>query len=322
MADLKPIYLVHGDDNAKIDSWRLRLRKRAEAEHGAGGLDMFDATGTSADAVAAELSALTFATGTRYLLVDNVEAWKAADAEPLIAALTPMPPDTVLLLLIRGKQPLKGILKAVEAAGGEVIACAGPKPWEIPAWVADRAKEHGIVLNGEAARTLIGIVGTGQQRLAREIEKIAIAIHPDTRAGADEVEQYAAGETAPKVYDLADAVVAGDRDTALRLAEEITRDEEPSRLVYPIVSRLRETLRAVEQLDAGMSEGEIGKTMKPPWKAKKLLPLARQADRATLQRAICRFADLEFNLRGGSRGGAVSLEEHIAVTLTLVRAAA
>ena len=30
MADLKPLYLVHGDDDARIDAWRSRVRKRAD----------------------------------------------------------------------------------------------------------------------------------------------------------------------------------------------------------------------------------------------------------------------------------------------------
>ena len=43
MAELKPVYLVCGDDDAKIDAWRTRLRRRAEDEHGAGALGALDA---------------------------------------------------------------------------------------------------------------------------------------------------------------------------------------------------------------------------------------------------------------------------------------
>ena len=43
MADLKPAYMIHGDDDAKIDAWRARVRKRAEQERGPGGLETFDA---------------------------------------------------------------------------------------------------------------------------------------------------------------------------------------------------------------------------------------------------------------------------------------
>jgi DNA polymerase-3 subunit delta len=318
VADLKPVYLVSGDDDAKIDAWRNRLRSRAEAEHGAGGLEGFSASATTADAVVAELAALTFAVGTRYFLIDDVGSWKAPDVEPLITALKSPPPDTVVMLVVRGK-PLKSLVKAVEAAGGEIHDFAGPKPWEVPKWVTGRAEAQGLRLDGGAARTLVGIAGPGQQRLEREIEKIAIAVHPETHAGADEVEQYAAGDTAPKRWDLADAVVAGDRDTALRLAEDlVAHGEAPAGLSYSIVGRLREVLRVVELIDAGVSEGDIAKGFRgPPWQAKKALALARQADRTQLERAICRFADLEVGLRGGG-----VLDEQIAVTLTVSRAAA
>ena len=42
MADLKPVYLISGDDDAKIDAWRARVRRRAEDEGGPGALEAFD----------------------------------------------------------------------------------------------------------------------------------------------------------------------------------------------------------------------------------------------------------------------------------------
>lgn len=315
MPDLKPAYLITGDDNAKIDAWRSRVRKRAESENGPGALESFDAATDDAEAVVAALAALTFASGTRYLMVDDVGAWKAPAAKPLIDALAQMPPDTVLVLVVRGK-PLKALVTAVEQAGGEVRDHAAPKPWEMPKWVTGRARELGLRLDGEAAKTLVALVGTGQQRLSREIEKIAVALHPEPTATVDDVEQLAAGDTSPKIYDLADAVVAGNTESAIELAEELTdHGERPSRFVYPIVGRLREVHRAVELLESGMTEKELAGALKmPPWRAKKVVALARRADRTTLQRSICRFADLEIDLRGGG-----TLDEETAVTLALTR---
>ena len=316
MADLKPVYLVCGDDAAKIDAWRTRLRRRAEEELGPGGLETFDARADGAEAVVAALATLTFATGTRYLLAEDVAVWKAAELEPLTTALESMPPDVVLMLIARGK-PLKALVKAVEGAGGEVSEYAAPKPWELPKWAIARARELGLILEPEAAKVLVGIVGSGQQRLLREIEKLAIALHPDVTARVEDVEQVAAGDTAPKLYDLADALVAGDLEVTMQLAEELSAQEErPSRFVYPIVGRLREVHRAIELLDAGVPEKDLAKELKaPPWRAKKVVALARRADRQTLERALCRFADLELELRGGG-----SLDEETAVSLTLARA--
>jgi DNA polymerase III subunit delta len=320
VAELKSVYLVHGDDDARIDAWRLRLRRRAEEERGPGGLETFEAAGSSPDEVAASLAALTFDTGSRYLLVDDAAAWKAADLGPLEAVLREPPPDTVLVLIVRGK-PLKQLVKFVEAAGGEVREEAAPKPWELPRWVADRAREEGLQLDSEAAKTLISLAGPGQQRLAREVEKLALAVHPAGRASADDVERLAAGDAVPQAYDLADALAAGDLAAAMSLAEGLeSHGERPGRLMFPVVRRLRDVQRAAALLEAGVSEQEAAKALKaPPWLAKKTISRAKKADRAILERALCVMAELEVELRGG---GERPLDEDSAFSLALARAVA
>jgi DNA polymerase-3 subunit delta len=317
VADLKPIYLVAGDDDEHIDAWRARVRRRAEEERGAGGLETFDGRSHPPDEVAGALAELSFATGTRYLLVEGADAWKAGQLEPLEAALKTMPPETVLVLIVRGK-PLKQLVKAVEGAGGEVRECPAPKPWELPKWVMGRARDVGLRVEADVAKDLVLRVGSSQQRLARELEKLATAIHPRARLTQPEVEAHASGDTAPQAYDLADALVAGDLAATLSLAEELkAHDERPGRLIWPIVRRLREVHRAARLLDAGMPDKKVVETLRaPPWLAKKTVSSARKADRAALERAICLFAQLEVESRGGGQ-----LDEDTAFSLTLERAA-
>lgn len=317
MADLKPVYLVAGDDDERIDAWRRRVRTRAEEERGPGGLESFDGRAAPPEEVAAALAELSFATGTRYLLVDGAEAWKAAQLPPLEAALKEMPPDTVLVAIVRGKPP-KQLVKAVEAANGEVRDCPAPKAWELPKWVVERARDVGLQLDPDVAKELVSRVGASQQRLARELEKLAVAVHPSARLTLAEVDVHASGDTAPQAYDLADALVAGDLAATLSLAEDLkAHDERPSRLVWPIVRRLREVHRAARLLDAGMPDKQVADALKaPPWLAKKTVSSARKADRTVLERAICLFAELEVEARGGG-----DLDEDTAFTLALERAA-
>jgi DNA polymerase-3 subunit delta len=320
VADLKPLYLVHGEDDARIDAWRTRLRRRAEEERGPGGLESFDGRVHGADEVAASLAALTFDTGTRYLLVDGADGWKAAQLEPLEAALKQPTPDTVLVLIVRGR-PLKQLVKLVEGAGGEVREEAAPKPWELPRWTVDRAREQGLQLDGEAAKALVTLAGPGQQRIARELEKLALAVHPAAQVTTEQVEQHAAGDVVPQAYDLADALVAGDVRAALSLAAELeAHGERPGGLMYPVVRRLREVHRAAALLEAGVPEQEAAKRLNaPPWLAKKTLAKAKKADRALLERALIVMADLEVELRGG---GDRPLDGDSAFSLALARAAA
>ena len=318
MPDPKPAYLISGDDDAKIDAWRARVRSRAEAERGPGGLESFDARDSEPGDVVAALAALSFATGTRYLLVEDVGAWKVGDLGPLENALAELPPDTVLVLIVRGK-PLKQLAKAVESAGGEAREYPAPKPWQLPRWTSDRAREEGLELEGDAAKALVALAGPSQQRLAREVEKLALALYPATRATAADAREHAAGEESAGAYDLADAVAAADLEASLALAERLTaRDERPGRLVYPIVRRLREVHRAARLLDAGLPESQAAEALKaPPWLAKRTIAAAKKAEREALEGALCAFADLEVELRGG---GEASLDEDTAFALALTRA--
>jgi DNA polymerase III subunit delta len=319
VAELKPAYLVCGDDDAKIDLWRARVRRRAEDERGPGGLEAFDARTSDPAEVAAALSALTFDPGTRYVLVDDVSAWKAGQLGPLEAILADMPPDTLLVLIVRGKA--RGQLcKAVEKAGGEIREYAAPKPWELPKWTVERGRELGLQLDQEAAKELVALVGASQQRLSRELEKLELALHPATNVTAGDVDALAAHDNPPQAYDLADALVAGDLRATLSLAERLeSHGERPGRLLFPVVRRLREVHRAAALLDSGMPEAKVGDALgAPPWLAKKTVARAKKADRAALERAICVFADLEIDMRGG---GDVQLDEDTAFSLALARAA-
>jgi DNA polymerase III subunit delta len=319
MASLKPVYLICGDDDPKIDAWRARVRRRAEEENGPGALETFDGKADKPEVVAAALMTLTFATGDRYLLVDGAEAWKAGELDALEEALAGVPEGTVLVLVARGK-PLARLCKAVEKAGGEQREYAAPKPWQLPKWAAERAAEEGLHLDSEAAKALVAAVGTRQQRIAREVERLATLAHPKTQLSADQVHRLACSEAPQQVYDLADALVAGEVAASLRLAERLTGgDERPGKLIYPIVRRLRDVHRAAELLDAGVPEAKVAQAMKmPPWAAKRALAQAKKADREALARALCAFAELEIELRGGG----VGLDEDTAFSLTLTRAAA
>ena len=326
MAPLKPVYLLHGDDPVKLDAWRVRVRARAEAAEDAS-LELLEGRRTTPAEVAAALDTLSFAAGERFIVVDGIETWKAAALEPLEAALATIPPETFLVLIARppergSKAPPKRLAKAVEAAGGEVREFAAPKPWKLAGWLVERARELGVQLDGDAAKALLAIVGPHQRRLERELEKLALGVHPQQRIELEDVHGLAAGDNPPKAYDLADAVVASEPVPALALATALAADgERPSGLLYPIVRRLREVHRAAELIEAGTPRDAIAKELPgPPWAAKRTLGAAADADREQLEQALTAFAELEIELRG--EGDLRGLDEETYLALTLQRAAA
>jgi DNA polymerase-3 subunit delta len=321
VADLKPVYLVCGDDDVKIDAWRSRVKARAEQESGQGSLEQHEAGAMGPDALAADLAALTFATGTRYILIDGVEGWKAPQLDPLERALADMPPETILVMVARGKSQAR-LTKAVEKAGGEVREYEAPNARQLGKWTMERAAEQNLKIDAEGARTLIGLVGTRQQRLAREVERLALLAYPENKLDGGQIAELAASENTLQAYELADAIVDGNERHALAVAERLSvQGEPPGRLLYSVVRRLREVHRAAELLDAGVRENDAaGQLGMPPWLAKRMISAAKKAGRQKLEDAICAFARLEIDLRGGGLRADYSLDEDTALSLAIVRA--
>ncbi len=302
----KAAYLIHGDDHGRITERRASLRARAEAESDSGGIELFEGDDAVPEAVANALCAMTFATGRRFLVVDGVERWKDdAVKKHLVGVLASVSPDTTVAFFGREDGRAKvpaSLAKAVAAAGGVVRAETAVKGREMIPWVRGEAGRHGIELDGVAAATLVAEVGERQQRLVRELEKLALYHGRGARLGEEEVRVLAAPSSETQIWGFVDAVAGGDGRRAVR--EYLTLREQGEslpRLVPMIAKRVREVLGIAQKLAAGEAPAQIKAGFKgSPWAADKRIKEARGADPQRLRLALETLADLELDTRGGS----------------------
>jgi DNA polymerase-3 subunit delta len=304
---LKPAYLIHGDDHGRIAERRAGLRALAEREGGAQGLEVLEGDEATAEQVVAALSAMTFAFGQRVIIVDGVERWKAADAATVAPALKGLPPDTTVAFFGRDEGRTKvpdGLVDAVRQAGGLVATESTVKPWELPKWAQARAKELGLELPPGPARTLVRLVGERQQRLLRELEKLALALPSGATVTPEDVDELGAHSAERKAWTLADALLARDGAGAARVYLELrTQGERLPGLLGMIVRRLREGLVVARRLEAGEAPAQVRRSLRmPPKAAERFLADVTRTDADALRRAIELLADLELDTRGGGHG--------------------
>jgi DNA polymerase-3 subunit delta len=306
VAAFKPAYLIHGDDHGRISERRARLRAIAEAESGTGGVEVFEGDAATPEIVALALSAMTFAMGRRFLIVDGTERWKDADVEALLApALAGMAPDTTVAFFAREEGRTKVTPKlaaAVEKADGDVVAENTLKARELPRWVVSEGDKLGIRIEGAAAQALVAQVGERQQRLLRELEKLALEHGPGATIGVEEVEGAAALSAERQVWGLVDAIVARDHPTATRAFLELrAQGEALPRLIPLMARRLRDVLAIAARLEAGESPAQVKAALKmPSWAADRRIKEARATDADALRRALEELAELELASRGNS----------------------
>ena len=325
MPAFKCAYLIHGDDHGRIGERRSRLRAMAEAESGAGDVEVFEGDACTSDAIAGALSAMTFAMGRRFVIADGVERWKDAEVEPVAAAMRSMDPETLTVAFFareegRYKVPA-GLAEAVRAAGGQIAEEGALKPRELPRWLTERARELGFELDNQGARALVAQVGERQQRLARELEKLELEYGPGARIGTEQVLASCATSSERKVWTLADALVAGDVRGATRALLELRQQgERIGGLIYGIVRRLRDALSIAEALAAGQAPAHVRKGLRmPSFAADRLIADVAKRDVEAFRLALAVMADLELESRGG--GGGVLSEETQTVRALLAAAA-
>jgi DNA polymerase-3 subunit delta len=300
--DLKPAYLVAGGDRPKVDRAVDRLRARFDID----AIELHDAGETSGDDAVAACNAMgLFGDGTRLVVVEGVEAWKAPDAKAVADYLKAPAPGTTLALVAGELKKDAPVAKAV-AGVGEVLI------WDVPqrglqSWVAEQVKLRGATADAEACRLLLELVGDDLYDLANEVDKLATWAGGERISDTD-VELLVAPRAQSPGFALTDAWGARDVAAVLRSSERmLERTGDPrSKTIPRVVGSLTShvaRIRACQKLDAeGIPSKEAaGRLKMHPFYVQKLYAQSRNYSPEELQDVTVRLAELDHALKGGSR---------------------
>ncbi len=325
MPSFKPAYLIHGDDHGRVSERRSRLRALAETEAGVSGVELLEGSACTAAAVVDSLSAMTFALGRRFVIADGVERWKEADAAVVAPLLAGLDADALTVAFFareegRNTAP-EGLHKAIKAAGGVVAAEITVNPWELPRWVVTHAATLKLEMDSQTARVLVAQVGERQQRLSRELEKLALEYGAGASIDADAIEASCATSSERRVWALADALVAGDAPAASAIQLELrAQGERLPGLLNAVVRKLRDAVEVAEALASGQPPAQVKKGLRmKPKAADRLIADAGRREVGALRRALVVMADLEVESRGG---GQTALSEETAAVRAVLAATA
>jgi len=312
--ELKPVYLITGNDLPKVEVALERLRRRFDA----GSIERLVAGkgGASGADVVAACNAGTLLGGERLVLVTQIDGhrgdyerltggWKAEDVEAVVAYLRDPAPGTVLCLVGAEVKKDSALAKAC-AKAGHVLA------WEIGrkdavGWIAKSFQERGVKAGGDACKALLDLVGEDKLVLAREIDKLATWAAGEP-LGVDEVHRLATPFAEGHPWDLTDALGKRDPGTALGLVERTyarsarPRTSEAPALGARLAQHLTRLARMKALLEAGVPAEEAGaKLGMKPYPARQLAKQAEAFSVEELRDGVVRFARFDHALKGGSR---------------------
>jgi DNA polymerase-3 subunit delta len=306
VAELAAAYLITGTDRPKVTRALRRLRDRV----GDDATELLSAHEATGDDVAAACNALgLFTVERRLVVVENVERWKAADLKPVQDYLKRPAPTTVLALVGDEVKRDSALAKAV-AKAGEVLVYDLPKRGrkaDLPRWVEAQLKERGVVIDPDAARALVDLVGENANELASEVDKLATWANGE-RIGEREILELVPARAETPPFDLTDAWGRRDVAATLEASERIVeRSGDATRDILLRVTGLLTAhagrVRECHRLDAeGVPPAVAAERLKRNrFYVQKLYEQAGNFSEDELDEAIVRLAQLDLALKGGSK---------------------
>lgn len=235
---------------------------------------------------------------------------KASKAEvtPMVRYLGAPDPGTVLVLTSDRWEMKKwegDALFETAAKAGAVVVCERPEGDLLRAWLDERAKAAGVVLETAAAAELVERVGGDPWTLVREIEKLAAWTGGNRAATEADVATLAAEVAPPDMFGYLDALFVDRRPgRALSLLARLLDEFHPLALHALILGQLRKLAILKGGLARGLNVWQTGVRMPGPALERAALMVRRTpASRyLTLFRAL---AAAEGSLKRGGDGRAV-----------------
>jgi DNA polymerase III subunit delta len=269
-------------------------------EHGELALERIDAEEAEPRAVLDAVQSLPFLASRKMVLVRGAAANKEISGQ--IEQIIDSAGDTTDMVFYEPAIDKRGVYFKVLKSRTQLEEFNELDNRALAAWLVADAKKQGGELSLADANYLVERVGTNQEQLASELEKLLIYDSKISRGNIDLLTQKTPQS---KVFDLLDAAFGGDKRKALELYEEQRAQKvEPQAIIAMIGWQLK--LLALAKTGGQRSAQQIAaQAGLSPWPVQKAQNLARKIDDNKLRQMVAEA--LEIDEKGKST--AIDLDE-------------
>ena len=297
-AKLDPVYVLISGEPLLLDRTLSALRDatvtpalRAFNE------DVIEGRGATATRVLSAARTLPMMGPKRLVLVREIGAMTAAELGGLIEYLEAPSPSTVLVATAaKADKRLKFF--SVAAKKGVMHELTAPR--DLNGWVNDEARGRKIAIKPDAVRRLTEAVGADLSRLSLVLDQLALYAGEGVAIAVDDVDDLVADTRERSVFELTDAIGAGDRRRAMAAVAALCDQRQSAVGVVAMLGRHMRQLSVYRAARAGgVAKSEMARVLGvPPFVVDKI---GRQAERygdAALDKAVIEISATDRALKG------------------------
>jgi DNA polymerase-3 subunit delta len=313
--NLRPVYLVVGEELFFRQQVLSALR---QAVVGGGGAslneDQFVAGEVDVRTVIAAARTLPMFGARRLVTVRSLERWDKGDTDDkeakgvlqkpldLLADYVAGAPPTTTLLLIADKIDNRRRLMAAAKRDGFLVVCAALPVAALAGWVRERARQQGHALGSGAAALLAELCGSDLSVLSDALERVELFVGHGAEVTEAAVLECVANVQPGNVWDLVSAVGRRDAGAALAALDRVFEPGAGPRLVGLLCWSARQLIKFGSARREGLSADDAAvRAGAPPFKGRELNDQLRQLSLERAERWLEALAQLDFDIKGGSR---------------------
>ena len=267
------------------------------------------ADGRFAQAVGGSLFAAASIVVVRDITALPIEQWDH------VVATARQPGDSVCLTLTHpGGVKGKAILDRLGKAGVPRLNVEAVKVYDLPRFVIEEAKRLRLSVDKKVAEALIEAVGTDLAALCGAVAQLADDC-AGTELSVDLVNAYFSGRAEVTGFVIADAVMWGRPEQALRLLRwAFNTDTAPVFVTSALASAIRAVGKYNGLRDQRLSQADLARAVGvPPWKLDAIDNQARGWTADGLARGVVAVALADAQVKGASTDPEYALERLIMV---------
>jgi len=270
---LKPVYLIHGQEEKLLEEAVGRLKASFEEEGDLSfSFDQFFGDRDDSQAVIQAAQTLPFMSSKRLILVKNASEFNPSDAKSLAKYIEKPSPTTCLVLVASELKKTSPIYKAANKAG-QVFEYKLPSKNEYPNWVKKRFRSKGKMVTSGVPKLMVECIGYNLNRLENEIEKVSLYFDDKAEVNEEDISMIICESGEKSIFDLVDSIGKRDKNNAFSCLNQIMeqKSDPPQLIFFMIVRQFRLLLKTRALIDRDLPDGVIAKELKVPFfVAKKL----------------------------------------------------
>lgn len=312
--ELSRFHLLYGEEPYMVRFYKNKLKSMLSSEGDDMNASFFEGNAVPLDEVMSLGSTLPFFAEKRLILMENTDLFKTSND---VADMLESFPDTTHVVFVEKNVDKRNRLYKWIQKNGCVTECKQQQEKELVPWAARYLKGYDKKISRNTVEYLLSKVGFQMDGLVNELDKLIGYTGERTEIVREDVDAICSGQVVGKIFDMIDAVIAGENEKVFRLYGDLLELKEPPLVILHLLGRHINILLQVKENGSSLPDRELAKKVGIPFfTVGKYKSQAKHFSRGQLLELLKERADYEERFKTGRLGERLVAEFFLVKALT------